>query len=131
MDTKDGFIEALLHGKVGCACAENDIEGLPWNAHPKFAGVFLKHLVTGKDTQGRFSAHIVRVDPGHAIGDHAHATEIELHEVVGGSGRCLLDGKEIAYRPGVFVVVPQAAAHVVEAGDDGLLLLAKFAPALC
>ena len=73
----------------------------------------------------------MRVEPGHAIGDHFHPGEIELHEVVGGSGRCLLDGTEIAYHPGVFVVVPQAAPHTVEAGDDGLILLAKFAPALC
>jgi hypothetical protein len=28
------------------------IESLPWNPHPKFAGVSLRHLVTGKDTGG-------------------------------------------------------------------------------
>jgi len=31
----------------------------------------------------------------------------------------------------VFVVVPQGAPHAVIAGDEGMLLLAKFAPALC
>jgi len=27
-------------------------ESLPWNPHPKFAGVSLRHLMTGKDTGG-------------------------------------------------------------------------------
>jgi len=49
------------------------IESLPWNPHPKFAGVSLKHLVMGKDTGGRLSLHHVRLDPGCAIGDHTHA----------------------------------------------------------
>ena len=103
---------------------------LPWNAHPKFAGVSLRHLVTGKDTGGRMSLHHVRIDPGCAIGDHTHAGQVETHDVLEGAGSCTLDGRKIAYVPGVLAVMPADRVHRVDAGEGGLLLLATFAPPL-
>lgn len=105
-------------------------ESLPWNPHPKFAGVSLKHLVTGKDTGGRLSLHHVRVDPGSVIGDHTHAGMVEIHDVIAGSGTCTLEGSIIPYAPGIVGVMPADKVHRVEAGDDGLLLLATFTPPL-
>ncbi|MCJ2165459.1 MULTISPECIES: cupin domain-containing protein [unclassified Pseudodesulfovibrio] len=104
--------------------------GLEWNAHPAFAGVSLKHLITGHETEGRFSAHLVRLEPGAEIGDHVHETNWELHEVAEGSGQCFLDGKCIPYEPGVVAIMPESASHRVQAGENGLCLLAKFMPAL-
>jgi quercetin dioxygenase-like cupin family protein len=103
---------------------------LSWHAHPVFAGVALKHLVTAAQTGGRFSAHLVRLEPGAEIGDHVHESSWELHEVAAGSGRCLLGGRPIDYAPGVAAVLPQDVPHSVRAGRDGLRLLAKFVPAL-
>jgi quercetin dioxygenase-like cupin family protein len=105
-------------------------ESLPWNPHPKFAGVSLRHLVTGKDTGGRLSLHHVRVDPGCAIGDHAHAGQVEIHDVLAGRGTCTLAGRVIPYTPGVVGVMPADQVHRVDAGKDGLLLLATFSPPL-
>lgn len=105
-------------------------ESLPWNPHPKFAGVFLRHLVTGKESGGRMSLHHVRMDPGCAIGDHAHAGQVEIHDVLAGSGTCSREGKTIAYVPGVTGVMPADIIHRVDAGGDGLLLLATFSPPL-
>ena len=105
-------------------------ESLPWNPHPKFAGVFLRHLVTGKDTGGRMSLHHVRIDPGCAIGDHTHAGQVEIHDVLRGAGACTLAGTKIPYIPGVVGVMPSDQVHRVEAGDKGLLLLATFSPPL-
>ncbi|MDO9325123.1 MAG: cupin domain-containing protein [Methanoregula sp.] len=105
-------------------------ESLPWNPHPKFAGVSLKHLVTGKDTGGRLSLHHVRVDPGCAIGDHTHAGQVEIHDVLAGSGTCTLEGRVIPYAPGIVGVMPADQVHRVEAGTAGLLLLATFSPSL-
>jgi len=105
-------------------------ESLPWNPHPKFAGVFLRHLVTGKDTGGRMSLHHVRIDPGCAIGDHAHAGQVEIHDVLTGAGICMLEGRLLTYTPGIVGVMPAEQVHRVDAGDKGLLLLATFSPPL-
>jgi len=106
------------------------IESLPWNLHPKFTGVSLRHLITGKDTGGHMSLHHVRIDSGCAIGDHVHAGMVEIHDVLAGSGNCTLAGTKIPYSPGVIGVMPADQVHRVEAGDPGLLLLATFSPPL-
>lgn len=105
-------------------------ESLPWNPHPKFAGVSLKHLVTGKDTGGRLSLHHVRIEPGCAIGDHTHAGIVEIHDVLEGSGTCTLEGRVIPYTHGIVGVMPADQVHRVDAGSAGLLLLATFSPPL-
>lgn len=103
---------------------------LAWNPHPKFTGVSLRHLVTGNGTGGRMSLHHVRIDPGCSIGDHAHAGQVEIHDVLKGSGSCVLDGVTIPYRPGIAAVMPADMVHRVDAGNEGLLLLATFSPPL-
>jgi len=101
-----------------------------WNAHPVFKGVWLKHLVLGKDTGGLLSCHLVRVEEGCEIGNHVHADSVELHEVLSGRGSCEVEGRETAYVPGICLVVPKGAPHKVSALDGDMYLLAKFAPAL-
>ena len=105
-------------------------ESLPWNPHPKFTGVSLRHLVTGKETGGRISLHHVRIDPNCAIGDHTHAGQVEIHDVLTGAGTCTLAGTVIPYTPGVVGVMPADQVHRIEAGEKGLLLLATFSPPL-
>ena len=118
------------HSRVFVPGQTLNVESLPWNPHPKFAGVSLRHLVPGKDTGGRMSLHHVRVDPGCAIGDHAHAGQVEIHDVLAGQGTCTLEGRAIPYSPGIAGVMPADQVHRVEAGDKGLLLLATFSPPL-
>lgn len=86
--------------------------------------------MTGKDTGGCLSLHHVRVDPGCAIGDHAHAGQVEIHDVLAGTGTCTLAGTKITYNPGVVGVMPADHVHCVEAGEKCLLLLATFSPPL-
>ncbi|QAZ66517.1 cupin domain-containing protein [Solidesulfovibrio carbinolicus] len=107
-----------------------DAEALPWQDHPAFAGVRLRHLVTAADTEGRLSCHIVRLDPGASLAGHVHDRQWELHEVVCGSGTADLAGRQTDYAPGVTAVIPRGTPHAVTAGDQGLCLLAKFFPAL-
>jgi len=118
------------HGTVIVAGQTITTESLSWNPHPKFVGVFLRDLVTGKDTGGRLSLHHVRIDPGCAIGDHSHIGQIEIHDVLMGEGTCTLAGTGLSYIPGVIGVMPADQVHRVEAGDKGLLLLATFVPPL-
>jgi quercetin dioxygenase-like cupin family protein len=102
---------------------------LPWNAHPSFKGVYLKHLVIADDTDGKFSCHLVKVEAGHEIGAHIHAGKWELHEVLEGNGECSLADQKIPYHPGVTAIIPENMEHIVKA-DQELYLLAKFIPAL-
>ncbi|MDP3397012.1 MAG: cupin domain-containing protein [Methanoregula sp.] len=118
------------HGAVFANWQTVPTKSLPWNPHPKFAGVFLRHLVTGKETGGRMSLHHVRIDPGCVIGDHTHVDQVEIHDVLTGAGACTLAGTKIPYTPGVVGVMPSDQVHRVEAGDKGLLLLATFSPPL-
>jgi quercetin dioxygenase-like cupin family protein len=118
------------HDLVALIAEDRTADRLAWNPHAKFAGVAMKHLVTGSDTGGRLSVHHVKIDPGCAIGDHAHAGQVEIHEVIAGEGSCTIGTKEIRYVSGTIGVMPADTIHRVIAGKDGLLLLATFSPAL-
>jgi quercetin dioxygenase-like cupin family protein len=110
---------------------ETDLAALPWNPHPRFPGVALRHLVTGAQTNGALSAHLVRVSAGCCLEEHVHPGSVELHEVARGTGLCQLAEKSVRYAPGVCGLIPAGVAHSVraDAGED-LYILAKFAPAL-
>jgi quercetin dioxygenase-like cupin family protein len=110
----------------GPACAEQ----APWNPHPAFPGVALKLLCAGAHTGGALSCHLVRVDPGCALAEHAHPGRLELHQALAGSGRAEIAGQAAQYVPGTLAVIPADAPHAVRAGEQGLLLLALFSPAL-
>lgn len=123
-------LESFCNGSVACVAGEASSTDLPWDAHPVFSGVALKHLVPGRDTGGRFSLHLVRVDSGCSLSEHSHAENWELHEVIEGEGVCRFAGCSVDYAPGVCGVLPAGVAHEVQAGPRGLCLLAVFTPAL-
>lgn len=110
---------------------QQNFESIPWSKHPTFDGVELKHIVTSSDTNGEFSYHLVRIAPNKSILNHIHELQLETHEVIFGDGTCINNQCEILYTPGVISIMPKAVPHEVHAGDDGLLLFAKFIPALC
>jgi quercetin dioxygenase-like cupin family protein len=111
--------------------AEADLNALPWHAHPRFAGVALRHLVTGAETGGALSAHLVRIEAGCCLESHVHEASLELHEVAQGAGTCDLSGRQVAYAPGVCGLIPAGTRHAVKADAGGdLYILAKFIPAL-
>ena len=103
---------------------------IPWNEHPKFKGIFIKHIIKGIDTDGMLSCHMVRIDPNAILEDHLHDNQWELHEVIEGEGKFVLESKETLYNPGRMGIIPKGARHKVVAGENGLILLAKFFPAL-
>jgi Uncharacterized conserved protein, contains double-stranded beta-helix domain len=124
------FIEKVLSGNVYFADKQVVINDLVWNPHPIYKGVYLKHLIIGNDTENQLSCHIVKVDPNCILEPHLHDGKIEIHEVVAGSGTMFLDKKEINYTVGQICVIPANMQHSVVAGKDGLILFAKFTPAL-
>ncbi len=124
------FEQFAEQGRLLGPDSEVDFAGVPWVAHPAFAGVELKQLIGAAQTGGQVSFHLVRIAPGCQIGSHTHPGQLETHEVIAGGGVCLNNGAEIAYAPGVISLMPAGVPHQVSAGADGLYLLAKFMPAL-
>jgi quercetin dioxygenase-like cupin family protein len=109
---------------------EKSADRQEWAPHPVFPGVWMKHLVTGEDTGGLLSCHLVRIENGCEIGAHVHDASLELHEVLSGTGNCLVEGRDTEYQPGVCLVIPAGERHSVAAKGCDLHLMAKFTPAL-
>ena len=130
MDDQNLFERFDTQGQLRLPGAAVSFQDLPWNRHPSFDGVELKHIVTAEQTGGQFSYHLVRIAPGKAIGNHIHQDQLETHEVIAGTGVCVNNGAELAYEPGVVTILPKGLPHEVRAGDGGLCLFAKFIPAL-
>ena len=77
-----------------------------------------------------FGINWFELPPG-AVGrehDERASGQEEVYVVVRGSGRMLLDGEEVALRPGVFVRVDAGTTRNVVAGDEGLTWVAVGAP---
>ncbi|MBU1002865.1 MAG: cupin domain-containing protein [Proteobacteria bacterium] len=109
---------------------ERAICELAWNPHPVFSGVRIKDLITGADTGGSLSCHLVHVAPGCCLEDHTHPTQTELHQVADGDGICMIQDRKVAYQPGKMAIIPQGERHSVRAGKLGLTLVATFSPPL-
>lgn len=125
----DSIVKVFNGGKVVYQNREIDIEKLEWNKNNN-KGVYLKHIIKGEDTDGKFSCHIVKIESGCEIGQHIHEGNWELHEVIAGEGKCFLEGKEVFYSVGTLSVIPQSMEHKVMAVNGDLYLFAKFIPAL-
>jgi quercetin dioxygenase-like cupin family protein len=109
---------------------ETDIAEIPWSPHSKWKGVFLKDLVTGKETDGKLSYHLVRIPADCEVGDHDHKTQWEWNLIISGTGVFVIGDKEVTIMPGQSFVAPPGVHHIVSAGDEDLLVLAVFTPAL-
>lgn len=118
------------NGALKLPKTEIQFRDLKWNPHAAFEGVELKHLITSEQTDGQFSYHLVKIASNKRIGLHIHADQLETHEVIAGSGICINNDVKLEYRTGVITILPKAIKHEVIAGDEGLLLFAKFIPAL-
>jgi len=130
MSTSSEIVKKVDEGKIVYLEKEMDAKDLDWSTHPTFKGVFLKHLVKGESTNDKFSCHLVKIESGCEIGEHIHEDKWELHEIIDGIGKGILADKEIQYKLGVSVIIPEGVKHKVIAGKEDLYLLSKFVPAL-
>ena len=110
MNSQELFEQFNVSGQLRLPTETIQFGELPWNKHPEFDGVELKHIVTSQQTSGQFSYHLVRIAPNKAI------------------GTCVNNGTELAYEPGTITILPMGLPHEVKAGADGLYLFAKFIP---
>lgn len=122
--------EIFEQGVVVFPGAETESDAKPWYPLPGCKGVFLKDLVTGKETGGKFSYHLVRVWKDSEVADHDHETQWEWNLVISGKGTFVIGNKEVAIAAGQTFVTPPKNHHTVSAGHEDLSLLALFVPAL-
>jgi quercetin dioxygenase-like cupin family protein len=101
-----------------------------WHPVPAWNGVFLKDLVTGKETGGAFSYHLMRIQRNGEIPGHDHETQWSWNLVFAGTGSFVLGGKGVPIKVGQTFITPPGVHHAVRAGDDEVVLLAIFVPAL-
>ncbi len=120
----------IANGTIHYSDRSENISDVEWVKHPKYKGVYLKHLIKGADTNGLFSSHLVKVDPECCLETHSHENELELHEVIEGDGSCQLINETFDYYFGKMAVIPKGESHMVHAGGNGLTILAKFFPAM-
>lgn len=117
----------------GTICTISDIVNvgdIEFRPHAKFKGVSLKHLVTGKMTNHQISCHLVKVEPFCTLDTHVHENNVEIHEVIYGDGTFYIADNTVGYNLGSIGVIPANVSHKVEAGENGIYILAKFTPAL-
>ena len=126
----ENLFEKFSYGALLLPETSKEFGDIEWCKHPTYEGVELKHIVTSSDTNGEFSYHLVRIAPNMKIGCHVHSEQLETHEVISGSGKCINEGEVIEYSTGVISIMKKGTPHEVAAGNDGLYLFAKFFPAL-
>lgn len=85
---------------------------------------------TSADSGGAFSFQLIRVAPGKKIGEHTHDIQTETHEVICGGGICINGGGKYDVVPGDVTIFRPKVPHPVLAGEDGVMVFAKFFPAL-
>ncbi len=124
------MIEQIENVKIVTFEKRYNINDVPWNKHAAWEGVFLKHLIKGDSTEGKFSCHLVKVQAGCQLGSHIHQDNWELHEVIAGDGNGYVNEEKIPYNGGTTVIIPQGQNHRIVAGEEDLYLFAKFIPAL-
>jgi len=120
----------IANGTVHYIDHMESISNVKWQKHPSFKGVYLKLIISGTDTLGVFSSHLVKIDPECCLEAHCHENQMELHEVIEGEGIFQLVEDSFEYHPGKISVTPKGKKHMVKAGKKGLTLMAKFFPAM-
>lgn len=118
------------NGTINTISDTLNAQDIGFSKHPKFKGVSLKHLVTGKLTNNQISCHLVKVEPFCILDTHVHENNLEIHEIIAGDGTCYIGENKVDYRIGTIGVIPPNVPHRVEAGASGIYILAKFTPAL-
>lgn len=127
---KEAILEKFESGMVSHIDKDIITSELAWNSHPTFKGVYLKHLITGLQTNGTLSCHLVKIESNCSIDNHIHESKLEVHEVIQGKGLCYIQDREIPYAAGSIALIPADTNHKVLADEEGLFILAKFSPAL-
>lgn len=105
------------------------------------SGDVLEHPVTGerivwrrvaRETNGELlQGELFAVPGGRPAAAHVHPDQEERFEVLAGTLKLVVDGKQATLRPGDIAVIPPGRPHTwANVGDDEARVLGEFRPAL-
>jgi quercetin dioxygenase-like cupin family protein len=103
-------------------------EQVPWVAHPRFADIQMKPMLTSV-ANPLASVSRVRVPPGGVIGWHQHASQTETVYVLAGDSTLTLGATPVPFSAGQIVAIPPTVRHtLVNDGAETVELLCFFTP---
>jgi quercetin dioxygenase-like cupin family protein len=103
-------------------------EQAPWTAHPRFADILMKQMLTSA-TNPLASVSRVRVPPGGVSGWHQHAAQTETVYVLAGESTLTLGETPVSFGAGQIVAIPPATRHTLtNDGAELVELLCFFTP---
>jgi len=89
--------------------------------HPSF-GTRIKFLQTAEQTSGELLRVEVTLPPGFSMPEHVHPQQEERHEVLSGTLRARVGGKERDYNAGERVIGPPGVPHAWRNPSDQAIL---------
>jgi quercetin dioxygenase-like cupin family protein len=89
--------------------------------HPSF-GTRIKFLQTAEQTSGELLRVEVTLPPGFSMPEHVHPKQEERHEVLSGTLRARVGGKERDYNAGERVIGPPGVPHAWRNPSDRAIL---------
>lgn len=95
----------------------------------KLGRLSLRTLVDGAQLPGTGVMH-VRLPPGSRHDPIYHRRTREWFVVLKGRGHGIIDGRRVAFRPGVVVFMPPGVTHQMCAGSSAMEALVLFSPPL-
>ena len=107
-----------------------DLNAGEWQEHTRFAGIYMKGLLTSEDNP-LASVNVVQVPPGGIIGRHHHAHQLETVWIIKGNAMLTLDQTDLHLKDGQIVAIPIGLEHALQnEGDTPVELLTFFTPPL-
>jgi len=105
-------------------------EEMIFTDHPKFSGVKMAVLVTGKDTDTVSVCQLV-IEPGITIPVHTHDPQIDSIFIVSGKGEAYVNGAWREVAPGDYLFFPSGVEHATRnSGREPLVLFVHHSPPL-
>ncbi len=105
-----------------------DIADVEWAEHPRFAGVFMRALLTRADN-ALANVSMVQVPPGREVRRHVHPTQVETVYLLAGKSILTVGQTEIPLEAGQLTAIPSGLEHALRnVGAEPVELLAFFTP---
>lgn len=97
-----------------------------WDNGTKIPNSVFRHMITGDDTQGRFSAQSAVIAPRALVMPHSHQHEDEYTFVYRGRIGGLVGEDEIEVQEGSFLFKPRGIVHALWNATDQPVVVVEF-----
>ena len=99
---------------------------VPWDNGTPISGTVFRHMITGEDTQGHFSAQSAVLAPRQLVIPHSHEHEDEYTFVYRGRIGGLVGQDETEVNEGGFLFKPRGLVHALWNPTDEPVVVVEF-----